>query len=217
MARPSVPLRTSRGSFERTLKCVEGCPVGKYAALARTIIRTWNKYCGDNVPETTKEKFFADDEQFQKRFAAEFEKCKGEGAPDTPDKTCKWLSDCLFGSALTSAKSGVSDDVVSVTVNWQKIYNGALLETSDGENLPSSCELLLFKPSEPEAPYEPVPYPYKPYSYEHYQPEPYQRDPYQSNPYQRNPYQRNPYQRNPYQRNPYQHNSYQRSPYKRRN
>ncbi|KAH7709914.1 hypothetical protein AAVH_22812 [Aphelenchoides avenae] len=103
------------------------------------------------------------------------------------------LSDCVFGSALSSAKNGFSDDVVTAQVNAIKVIEGFKLETT-GENLPSSCN-MVFEPYKPEPQY-----PYEPYPYEHYEPEPYQRNPYKRKPYQRNLYQRNPYQRNPYHR-----------------
>ncbi|KAH7709917.1 hypothetical protein AAVH_22815 [Aphelenchoides avenae] len=113
--------------------------------------------------------------------------------------------DCFFGTALTSAKNGFSEDVVRSIVILNKISYATQVETTYDQSLPTSCDVLL-KPNVP------VPYPYESYPYEHYQPEPYHR-----NTYQRNPYQRNPYQRNPYQRNPYRRNSYQRNPYKHRN
>ncbi|KAH7695246.1 hypothetical protein AAVH_37697, partial [Aphelenchoides avenae] len=190
------------GERLKDLSCVEGCHVEKYTILAREAIQIWEKYCGDNVPEATTKKYLAEKEQFRNAWGPLFNKCyEDAGEVDTPEEDCKLASDCIFGSALNSAKTGISNDVVRSSVILNKINFAATQETSYGEYLPSSCN-FLFVPNVPEL------YPYEPYQpYEYYQPEPYYR----------NPYQRNPYQRNPYQRNSYQRNSYQRNPYKRRN
>ncbi|KAH7704391.1 hypothetical protein AAVH_28418 [Aphelenchoides avenae] len=180
-------------AFRKILTCVKECPVDKYAILARETSVIWESYCGGYVYEATKEKFLADNTQMQKAWMTEFAKCGEAGT--TPAETCTWAN-CVFGSALTTAKTGFSDDVVIVTVNTAKLNIASSVESSGGD-LPASCE-WIFEPYTPELPYEPEPY----------EPVPYQRNPYQRNPYQRNPYQRNPYQRNSYQRNPYQRNPY---------
>lgn len=46
-------------------------------------------------------------------------------------------TDCVFGSALTSAEKGFESDVVSFSVNTYKISYGAALEPVDDGNLPS--------------------------------------------------------------------------------
>ncbi|KAH7709915.1 protein CREG1 precursor [Aphelenchoides avenae] len=210
------------------MACVERCQVEKYSILAREVSRILDKYCGNYVDESVREKFFGDQVQFEKAWGSEYEQqCKADEAEaDTAEEKCKSMSECLFGTALTSVKNGICFDVVSFNVLWQKINNAAIAETRFGESLPSSCN-HLFEPyqpalNQPESSCYPEPYPYAPYKPEPYQRNPYQRNPYHRKPYQRNPYHRKPYQRNPYQRNtyhrnPYKRNSYQRNPYKRRN
>ncbi|KAH7704030.1 hypothetical protein AAVH_28790, partial [Aphelenchoides avenae] len=116
--------------------------------------------------------FVAENDQFLTVWSAAVEVCNENTT--TPEEDCKDASNCVFGSALASAKYGFSEDVVTVKVILNKINYAATFETSYAEKLPGSCD-FLFEPNVPEPPY-----PHK--------------------PYQRNPYQRNPYQRNPYKR-----------------
>ncbi|KAH7692980.1 hypothetical protein AAVH_39991, partial [Aphelenchoides avenae] len=139
--------------------------------------------------------YLAEYEQFQSLWFSEWDKCvDNAGELDTSEKYCKLASDCIFGSAVTTARKGFLDDVVSIIVIRQKIQFGTYLETNYGESLPSSCNFVF------EPPYQPGPYPHEPCPYDPYKSEHYQRNPYQRNPYHRKTYQRNTYQRNPYKR-----------------
>ncbi|KAH7704028.1 hypothetical protein AAVH_28788 [Aphelenchoides avenae] len=198
--------------FEEVMTCVVGCQVEKYTIPAREHIRIYGKYCGDNAGRTTRRKFFAVDDQFNKEWTSESGKC-GKNTT-TPDEKCTHWSQCLFGCALTLGKHGFCFDVVSTNVIWNQMSYAVMLEanTTFGGEFPSRCNELfvpyLPDPNQPETPCEPKPDPDEPDQHNSYQ-----RGSYQRNSYQRNPYQRNPYQRNPYQRNAHQRNAYRRNPY----